>query len=196
MAYTIIGSVRSPFVRACRLLMIQNSIAHDFRILNFVQDKNDAIALSKETPINKVPILIDGEQKIFDSRVIANHLIKKHGLRALTMDEENILSCIYSCLDSGVILFLMREEGMDIENNGFFVSRVRARIPANLKYIEKWVTNLDPRKKDDWNYASMALYSFLFWAQARKLIALEAYPSYATFFEKFKDSDGLSDTGF
>jgi len=196
MAYTIIGSLRSPFVRACRLLMIQNSIAHDFRILNFVQDKNDAVALSKETPINKVPILIDGEQKIFDSRVIANHLIKKHGLRSLSLNEENILTCIYSCLDSGVILFLMREEGMNIEDSGFFVSRVRARIPNNLQFIEPWVTNLDPHKKDDWNYASMALYSFLFWAEARKLINLKNYPSCASFSERFKDNIGVSDTGF
>src|SRR5512138_3006560 len=111
MAYTLIGSERSPFVRICRMLMFQHGIDFNFRVLNFVDSKEDAIALANETPINKVPVLIDGDQKIFDSRVIIHHLSKKHGLKDLSLEEENIISVIYGCLDSSVILFLMKRDG-------------------------------------------------------------------------------------
>jgi len=120
MAYTLISSERSPFGRICRMFMIRHAIDFDFRVLNFVDDQNAAIALAKETPINKVPILVDNNQKIFDSRVIINHLIKKHRLPELSLQEENIISCIYSCLDAGVILFLMKKDGYDIGGPGFF----------------------------------------------------------------------------
>ncbi len=138
MSYTILGSQRSPFVRICRMLMIQNSIACQFRVMNFVDDPAAAAALEKETPINKVPFLLDGEQKIFDSRVIVNYLTGKHGLRQLTLDEENIVSAVYSCLDSGVILFLLKKDGFDVNGPGFFLARNRARIPSNLAFVTPW----------------------------------------------------------
>ena len=196
MAYTLIGSLRSPFVRTCRMLMMQNEIDFEFKVLNFVQEKADAEALKKETPINKVPILINGAQKIFDSRVIVNFLTKKHGLRELSLEEENIVSCIYSCLDTGVILFLMREDSYDMNHAGFFLSRQRERIPRNLEFITPWMKRLDSSKKEDWNYASMALYSFLYWAEARHLLKIADYPECAKFMERFRDAPGVKQTGF
>lgn len=196
MGYTLLGSVRSPFVRICRMLMIQNGIEFDFRGLNFVDDKVEAETLEKETPINKVPILVDGEQKIFDSRVIVNHLTHKHALRKLTPNEENFVSAIYSCLDTGVILFLMKRDGFDMNHPGFFLSRQRKRIPTGLAYVIPWAESLNPTKPDNWNYASMSLYSFLYWGQARELIKISDYPSLAAFMERFRHAPGVSETSF
>lgn len=176
--------------------MIHHAIPHEFRMLNFVQNAKEAEELAKETPINKVPVLIDGDQKIFDSRVIVNYLTKKHDLRSLSVDEENIVSAIYGALDAGVILFLMREEGFDINGDGFFLSRQRARIPNGLEYVASWAQTLDPTKREDWNYPSMALYSFLYWAQARRLLDLKEYPRFATFVDRFKNAPGVAITGF
>ncbi len=197
MKYTIIGSLRSPFVRACRMLMVQHSIECDFRILNFVDDRADAEALSKETPINKVPILVVGDQKIFDSRVIQNYLTKKHGLRTLSLDEENLLTAIYSCLDTGVLLFLMKNSGMDIEGPGFFLNRQRARIPDNLAYVTPWAKKLDPSKPEDWNFVSMSLYSFLYWGERRTgLFKVSDYHELEKFMERFQNAPGVHETGF
>lgn len=196
MAYTLIGSQRSPFVRICRMLMIQNGIDFHFQVLNFVDNKKDAEALSKETPINRVPILIDGDQKVFDSRVIVNHLTKKHGLRPLTLDEENIVSSIYSCMDTGVTLFLLKKDGFDTNAPGFFLSRQRERIPRNLEYLTPWTHRLDSSRPGDWNYPSMSLFSFLYWAEARELLKLKDYPEMAAFMERFKSAPGVQETTF
>jgi glutathione S-transferase len=192
--YKIAGSLRSPFVRTCRLFMLANGLPHEFHRLDFVDDAQAAAEVARETPINKVPYLIDGDKKIFDSRVIINYLVKKHGLPALTLDEENIVSSIYSCLDTGVILFLMRKDGFNMDDPGFFLSRMRRRIPENLKYLTPWVTKLDPAKH--WNYPAMALYSFLYWAKARDIANLNDTPEMTEFLERFQNAPGVKETGF
>jgi glutathione S-transferase len=176
------------------MLMIANHIECEFRALNFVDDPAAAKAVSDETPINRVPVLFDGEQKIFDSRVIAGHLIKKHKLRPLTLDEENLVSSIYSCLDTGVTLFLMKREGYDMNANGFFLSRQRNRIPNNLQFLTPWVKTLDASR--DWHYPAMCLYAFLYWASKRDVVSLDPYPEMLEFLDKFKEAPGVKDTGF
>ena len=196
MSYTLVGSEKSPFVRVCRMLMMQNKIDFEFRILNFVVDRVHAEALAKESPINRVPILMDGEQTIFDSRVIVNHLIKKHGLRELSLDEENLVSAAYSCMDSGVVLFLMQQDGFDVNGPGFFLARQRERIPRNIEFMTPWARDLDPANPRDWNFASMSLFAFLFWAQARELIKLADYPEMVSFMARFSDAVGVRETSF
>jgi glutathione S-transferase len=194
MSYKVIGSVRSPFVRICRLFLLQNQIPFEFEILNFLENETDAQKLATETPVNKVPVLVDGAQKIFDSRVIINYLIKKHGLPALTIDEENYVTAIYSCLDTGVLLFLLKRDGIDIQAPGFFRARNRERIPANLKYLEAWASKLDPAK--DWSYPAMALFSFLYWGEKREVLSLEDYPNMKAFLTRFQPAAGVTETGF
>lgn len=196
MAYTLIGSQRSPFVRICRLLMIHHQIPFEFQLLNFVEDTADAERLSKQTPINKVPILIEGDQKIFDSRVIVNYLLQKHRLAPLSLEEENWVSCVYSCMDAGVILFLMRRDGYDLNSSGFFLSRQKQRLPDNLNYLKSWATSLDPARSCDWNYGSMSLFSFLYWAQARELLDLSLYAEMSDFMERFQNQPGVRETSF
>jgi glutathione S-transferase len=198
MSYTLVSSERSPFGRICRMLMVQHQIPFEFKILNFVDDKEDAIELSKLTPINKVPLLIvNGDQKIFDSRVIANFLMLKHKIKALTVEEENMVSCAYTCLDVGVTMFLMKRDGYDMTSDGFFLRRNRERIPKSLAYMESWASQLNPENPGDWNYASMSLFTFLYWAEKRAgVVKLSEMPKYASFFEKFSQAPGVRETDF
>lgn len=197
MAYTLIGSERSPFARVCRMLMIQNSISFDWKVLNFVDDPKDAAVLRSETPINKVPLLLDGDRKVFDSRVIVNYLTAKHGLRKPSLEEENAVSVINSCLDAGVILFLMRKDGFDTQGGGFFLSRQRARVPEGLKYLTPWISSLDPSNPDHWNYASMSLYSLLRWGEARAgILRIADDPRLVSFVDGFKNAPGVRETDF
>lgn len=177
--------------------MIQQKIDFQFSVLNFVDDQKAADLLAQESPINKVPILVDGSEKIFDSRVIMNHLMRKHRVSALTIEQENIVSSIYSLLDTSVILFLLKHDGFDINGPGNFLKRNRARIPANLEYLKPWMNSLDPNNPSDWNYPSMSLYSYLYWADKRAgVIDLKTLPEFATFIEKFRNTSGVSETTF
>lgn len=198
MNYTLISSERSPFGRICRMFMHHHKLPFDFRVLNFVDNKEDAAALAKESPINKVPILIlEGSQKIFDSRVIINYLSKVHDLPTLSIDEENIVSAVYSCLDVSVILFLMKLNGYDLEADNVYLRRQKERIPHNLEFIRDWAEKLDPQNPADWNYASMSLFSFLYWADLRaRTVRLADYPHFQKFMEKFANAPGVKATSF
>ena len=176
--------------------MIQNNIECTMKVLNFVDDAKQAEELSKMTPINKVPLLIDGDHKIFDSRVIMEYLRKKYSLPERTIEEENLISAIYSCIDTSVTLFLMRKDGFDINAKGFFLERQRARIPDNINFITDWAKALDPQKPQDWNYASMSLFSYLYWAKARDLLNLSQYPVMEDFLKRFSEAKGVAETGF
>lgn len=198
MKYTIISSERSPFGRICRMFMAAHKIDFNFRILNIVDSKEDADALALETPINKIPILvIDGNQKIFDSRVIINYLVRKYNLPELSLEEENYVSAIYSCLDVSVILFLMKQSGYDLEAQNLYLTRQKARIPANLEFIKPWATHLNAMNPKDWNYASMSLYSYLYWVKMRaRSINLEKYPHFLTFLDRFSGAAGVKESTF
>lgn len=194
MRYTLIGSPRSPYVRICRLLLAQHGLDYEFRILNFVDKPEDAEVLAKETPINRVPILLDGEHKIFDSRVIVNYLSRKHAWRALTWEEENFVSAIYATMEAGVTLFLLKRDGFDIDADGFFLSRQRNRIPDSLDYVKTWAEKLEPKK--DWAYPAISLFCALYWLNKRSLVRLGDYPALADFQERFASMPGVGDTGF
>ena len=193
---TIVGSLRSPFVRICRLYMIQNNIECKMKVLNFVDDPLQAEELAQLSPINKVPLLIDGDKKIFDSRVIMEYLRKKYSLPERSLEEENLVSAIYSCIDASVTLFLMHKDGFDINAKGFFLDRQRARIPNNLNFITAWVKKLNPENSQDWNYASMSLFSYLYWAEARDMLNLSEHPVMEDFVKKFSHLKGIAETSF
>jgi glutathione S-transferase len=195
---TLVTSERSPFGRICRLFMINHKIDFDLGILNFVDDRAAAEKLSRITPINKVPILRfqDGDV-LFDSRVIINYFIKKYKLDELTIEEENMISAIYSCMDVSVNFFLMKQGGYDINADNEFLKRQRARIISNLEFIKPWALKLDPKSNKDWNYASMSLYSFLYWADKRAgTIRLEEHAEMRNFLEKFAHIPGIKETSF
>jgi len=196
MPYTLITSERSPFGRIIRLLMIAHKIPFELRLLNFVEVREDAMALAKETPINKVPVLeIDGRQKLFESRVIAGYLMREHGVSALTLEEENMLSAIYSLLDTSVTLFLMNMGGYDITANNSYLSRQRERIPNNLEYIRTWTEKLNPQR--DWNLATMSLMSYLYWGERRaKTVKISEHPHFVKFMEQFGGQPGVEETLF
>ncbi|MBX3019700.1 MAG: glutathione S-transferase [Bdellovibrionaceae bacterium] len=194
--YRIYGSTRSPFARIPRLFMIQHGIPFHFEVIDFLDSREEAARLASLTPINKVPFLEDGAQIYYDSRVIMNHLMKKHEIPALSADDENRVTAIYSLMDSLVHLFLMRRNGFDVDSPNVFIDRLKARVPAALEFTRAWSASLDPDRAEDWNYASMSLYAALFWADARGLLKLADEPAHAAFLERFAKRPGITETGF
>lgn len=192
----LIGSPRSPFARVCRIFMLQNRIPFEFIALNFVEDTAAAKELAAHTPINKVPLLLDEDRKIFDSRIIIQYLMEKHGIPRLSLEDENRVSSAYSAMDSGVILFLMRKDGFDVNAPGFFLKRQRERIPDNLTFLSPWAEHLDPDNPTHWNHASMSLFSLLYWGEARELLNMNDFPALKKFYERFQEAPGVRETGF
>lgn len=192
---TLIGSLRSPFVRQIRIYLLNSKIEFKLHAINYLENADDAKFLAHISPINKIPILMDGDQKIFDSRVIFNYINQKHQLSQLTIAEENILTAIHTCIEVSVSLFLLQKGG-EVNAANWYIQRQRERIPECLNFILPWVKSLNASHAKDWNYLSMALYSYLDWAQSRQLIQIEKFPEMLQFCESFKVCSGVKETDF
>ena len=192
MKYTLIGSLTSPYVRKLRLLL-NNLAPYELKCINYLE-ANDSEYLKTINPINKIPILIDNDKTIYDSRVIYNYLAHKHDLKALSIHEENILSAIDAALDTSINLFSLRRGGLDLNGGNTYIERQKERIPLLLNYLAPWAERLDPKNPNDWNYLSMSLYSYLYWGTFREILDLSQHNSLKEFLVKFASAPGVSDT--
>lgn len=192
MNYTLIGSFTSPYVRKIRLLLFSLG-TYKFESINYLE-KKDGDYLKSINPINQIPILIDGETKIFDSRVIFGYLSKKHHLKNLSIEEENILSAIDAAMDTSINLFSLRRGGLDLNSENYYLDRQKERVPQILNWLTPWVKTLDPQNKDHWNFLTMSLYSYLYWGEYRDILELSAFPEHKQFLERFKNAPGVQET--
>lgn len=191
MALTLIGSFTSPYVRKIRLLLWEDKTV-EFRPVNYFEEEGSKY-LRSINPFNQLPMLLDGDQPIYDSRVMFNYITKKKGFKPLTIEEENILSAIDTTLASGVNLFSLRKGGIDIDaGNHYFIERQKERLPSLLNLITPWAKTQDPAK--DWNYLTMSLYSLLYWLDFREMYDVKKHPELVNFMERFKNCPGVLET--
>ena len=119
------GSTTSPYVRRIRILLA--NIEHDFINMQIFSGE-DRAQLTAKNPILKVPMLEDGEDIIFDSRVIFRYLSEKYSLPALTWREENLMSVIDAINDSLVQLFLLKRSDIESSDDKLFFKLQNERI--------------------------------------------------------------------
>lgn len=170
MTYTLIGSQTSPFVRRIRMLM--EDLSYELKELN-IYEAEDAITLNKVNPVNQIPVLLDGEQPIWDSRQIFNYINLHHKLHNMQWDDENMLTAIEGAMNSAVTLLLMKRSGMNTEEPFMYVNRQKERIESVLNYVKPYMENEGLK---EWNFITMTLYSFLDWAIFRNIVNLDARP--------------------
>lgn len=174
----LIGSNTSPFVRRIRLLLA--GLPYTYTQLDIYAEGRAALA--RQTPILKVPVLIDNNQPIYDSRVIARYLQQTHGIgEPLSWEEENRLTIIDAALESLVMLLLGQRSGLDTSTEVMIYRLQRERIARSLDSLEHEVMEGNFRL---WRYPAICLYTLLDWADFRALINLRDYPR----LQEFRDT--------
>lgn len=186
MTYTLYGSKTSPFVRKIRMLM--ENIPYELKEVDIYSPEGAKI-LNGINPINQVPALVDGDQKIWDSRQIFNYICFKHELPKLTWDEENILTAIDSAANSGVAIVLMRRSGMT--EDLMYTRRQHERISSVLDYLKPYILDSALR---EWNFNTMSLYCFLDWAIFRGAISIEDRPECQKFLDAHAERQIVKET--
>lgn len=177
MKYTILGSKTSPFVRRIRMLL--ETIPYELKEMN-IYETEDALALNKVNPVNQVPVLLDGDKAIWDSRVIFNYLNSIHKFMDLTWEDENTLTAIDGALSSGVALFLMKRSGMEISEPYMYVNRQKERMDSVIQYLTPY---MEGKGLAEWNFITMSLYCFLDWASFRGILDITPYPAAKKFLD-------------
>ena len=191
MNYTLIGSLTSPYVRKIRLLL--HNTPYELKLVNYMEEEGNEY-LKSINPVNKLPVLIDEEKTILDSRVIFNYFVRKNKWKELTLDEENLLTIIDGAMDSSISLFMLRRGGLDLNAGNAHIERQKARVTHIMNYRTPWVRTLDEKNPVHWNFLTMSLYSYLYWVELREMHSLDNYPDLKNFLDKFKNAPGVAET--
>jgi glutathione S-transferase len=191
MALTLIGSYTSPYVRKLRLLLHGDKNI-TFKAINYLEEEGNKY-LKSISPFNQIPMLLDGDQPIYDSRIIFNYIAKKKNLKPLTVDEENTLSAIDTIIATGVNIFSLKKGGIDTDDSSnYFLVRQKERIPSLLKMITPWAAAQGP--ENNWNYLTMSMLSLLYWMKFRNIYDYSNEPELIGFLERFKNCPGVAET--
>lgn len=189
MALILIGSQTSPFVRKLRIYLNEQKTPYEFKEINIFEQEG-AEYLKKINPINKIPVLIDGENIVWDSRVIFNYLNKDR--TPLTIAEENILSAIDSAIDANVVRLLSKRSHLDIDGDYMIFKRNKLRTDQILDFLKPTLKNYAVSKKFD--FISISLFCFLDWVTFRVLHDLSGRSEIVDFMNAFKDLPSIKQT--
>jgi len=183
----LIGSTTSPYVRRIRLLL--NDEPYEFINLDIYGEGRDE--LRRTNPTLKIPVLIDGDQELYDSRVIARYLGQKLGLETLTWDQENQLTLIDGANDSAVTLLLSERSGIDTSQNAMFYNLQRERIMTTLRTLAAMV---EAGQFEQWNYPAICLYCLADWLDFRDLVDFSEVDSLVAFRDRHRGQPGVGET--
>lgn len=174
----LVGSTPSPYVRRLRLWLEGED--YEFMDLNIYSPEGREV-LKTYTPAMKIPMLADGEQKVFDSRMIYRYLNDKLGREALSLDQENNVTLTDSVLDAFIIILLSNRSGLDTSQDAMIYNLQRERVALTLPVLEEKVK---AGEFDEWQYPAICLFSTLDWIIFRDLFDFSDYPALSAFREQ------------
>ncbi len=184
------GHDTSPYVRRVRVLLAEKG-------LPFTRDSdswnNPNAAVLRLNPMLRVPALVDGEQALLDSKVIAAYLYDRFpqppppppaGLLPLQptlwhpeqrWDDENTLLTIDSAVDSAVNLFLLELDGIPAEKSPY-LARQYERVKTCLTWVENKLAGRTTFHAGVFTQLEIALLCALQWMQFRNRYPVADHP--------------------
>lgn len=184
----LIGSTPSPYVRRLRLWLEGED--YEFIDLNIYSPEGREI-LKTYTPAMKIPMLADGDQKIFDSRMIYRYLNDKLGRENLSLEQENNITLTDSVLDAFIIILLSNRSGLDSSQDAMIYNLQRERVALTLPVLEEKVK---AGEFDQWHYPAICLFSTLDWITCRELFDFSDFPALEAFRQQHLSRTIATDT--
>jgi len=167
-------------VRRLRIYLSERE--YEFVNLDIFADK-DRELLTRNNPAQKVPALIDGDQCIYDSRVIFRYLTSKYKEVPLSWSQENLLTLIDAANDSLVSMLLLQRSSIDTEQDSLFFNLQRERVEQVFTVLNDEVLK---GHFGEWNYPSICLFCLLDWADFRGLAKWHHFEKLEEFYRKYK----------
>ncbi|RUO22945.1 glutathione S-transferase [Aliidiomarina minuta] len=178
----LFGSYTSPFVRHCRIVLLETQTPFEFMQTDYTQS-------AAGSPTQKVPYLHDGSTHLHDSASIIKYLRQQAGEEFCATAESFDLFCLVNAaLDSTINLFLLENSGIDIANNPY-LERQANRIESCLAALQERAA-----KGLSWDDAGIRLACFIEWAEYRKRLDFNAYPALQDWLSLAQQQDAFVQT--
>jgi len=161
------GSTTSPFVRRLRMWLANSE--HQFINLQ-IFDGPDREILAKRNPTLKIPMIEDGDEVMFDSRVRYRYLTQKFEFPSPSWEKKNQLTLIDAATDSLVQMLLLGRSDIDTSEDKMYFTLQRERVDSTLGHLNELVKQ---GNFADWHYPAICLYSLIDWIEFRTLHDLQ-----------------------
>ncbi len=183
----LLGSLTSPYVRRIRLLLADEP--HEFVNLNIYGEDRDE--LRRNNPALKIPMIQDGEQVVYDSRVIARYLSAKYDHTPLNWDDENRLTLVDAANDSFVTILLSRRSGIDTDEDALFYNLQNERIRTSMQALASMA---EEQRFADWDYPAICLYCLIDWIDFREVFDFSKAKALLAFRDQRRNQPMVAET--
>jgi len=178
------GSFTSPFVRHCRIVLLEEGLDCEFI-------ETDFDASAQKSPTKKVPFLEDGDVQLTDSSSILMYLRQKAGKPFPASAEDFNLFCeVNTVLDASVVLFFMEKRDNMQPEQSIYLSRNAARVKSALEHLNTMKLNTTAPFSD----GELRLACLLAWGLYRQRFSLEAYPALSSFLTRIESYEPFTQT--
>jgi len=170
------GSFTSPFVRHCRIALLEDNLDCEFI-------ETDFDASAQKSPTKKVPFLEDGDIQLTDSASILMHLRQKAGKPFPESATDFNLFCeVNTILDASVVLFFMEKRDQLMPESSIYLTRNAARVDSALAHLNSQNFSMAAPYSD----GELRLACLLGWGVYRQRFTLDKYPQLQGFLEAVK----------
>lgn len=208
MPIKLYGHDTSPYVRRIRVLLAEKG-------LDFTRDADSWMTPTAEVlrinPILRVPALVDGDQSLFDSKLIAAYLYDRYPQAMATTpagmlpfqptlfqpgkryDDENLLHFIDAALDSAINVFVLELDGVTADQSAY-LGRQGERIRRCLGFIEDRLGDRTTFHDGRFAFLDTALTCALDWFVFRKRYPVHEHPRLLRFLQTHSSRPSLAST--
>jgi glutathione S-transferase len=179
----LFGSYTSPFVRHCRVVLLQ--LGEPFEFV-----ETDYAASARLSPTKQVPFLRDGDRFLTDSSAILQYLRERAGQRfPPETDDCQRYYLATTALNAAVNVYLLEKDGI-VTQQSPYLARQAARVAGLLQILEDDLLPIDVAVKD----SVLRVACFLEWALFRKRFSLAKLPRLESFLRRAQSIEHFAST--
>jgi glutathione S-transferase len=174
----LFGTLTSPYVRRVRAVAAELSLPVE--LVDTFTDHGQA-RMRALNPLWKVPTAVVEGEVVFDSRVIVDHLVRRHGAGKLApIDAEdlaahNVVSVIDGALDALINVFYLTRDGLS-PAEGSYLAKQSHRVAAAMEWLEAKVDDVWITRTHVFGVPEIALCTALGWMRFRETYPVERHP--------------------
>jgi len=173
------GSYTSPFVRHCRIALLESNMTAEFI-------ETDAKTSAQLSPTQKVPFLvIDDKHTLTDSSAILKYIREASGNTYFQESEGcehyNQYCTANTLLDTALNVFFLEKDGI-LSANSAYLQRQQSRIQSGLEQLEQ----LNLAAEAPYHDGELRIACFLDWALFRNRINVDGYPRLNAFLQSIR----------
>jgi len=174
----LFGSFTSPYVRHCRITLLEANIPFEF-------SEADNATSATQSPTKRVPFLKDGDVFLTDSSSIIRYVREKsnHSFLA-TVTELEQFCLVNTALETTLNLFFLERDGVDIQAYDY-LKRQAARIHSTVAELDE----LELPQQAPYNDVHLRLGCYMGWAIFRNRVDFSAYKNLQTFYASIQQQD-------